>query len=96
MIDIMPTEKKQDFVAKGNLLLKLANAETEMEDKIILYGRAASYFRKYDTELYENTIKLLLQKYFETLYLILCFSTKDNCVPQGFLTNICRHYLLSH
>ena len=65
MIDIMPTEKKQDFVAKGNLLLKLANAETEMEDKIILYGRAASYFRKYDTEVYENTIKLLLQKYFE-------------------------------
>ena len=65
IIDIMPTENKQDFIAKGNVILKLAQKEDAIEDKIILYGKALSYFKKHDKELYENTLNMLIDKYFD-------------------------------
>lgn len=80
MIDMIPTEKKQDFIAKGNILLELASYEPQMEDKIIHYTRALNYFKKYDKVLYEKTVDKLLVMYFELAKYYVASKDKESAI----------------
>jgi len=64
VIDKMPLKTKKDFIEKGKILTKLARAEISLEDKIIHYTKALSYFKKYDKELYENNMPRFIDSYF--------------------------------
>ena len=64
-IDVIPTKRKEDFLAKADLLISLANAINDLEDKIVLYRRAVTYYKKYDAKMYNKILNDLVDLYFE-------------------------------
>lgn len=64
MIDIIPTQSKGEFVAKGKILVELAKHDGDLENRIIHYTRAISYFKNYDASLTRITTDKLVDTYF--------------------------------
>lgn len=65
IIDLMPLKNKNDFLAKGKILLKLAKFEDSLEEKIIHYSTALNFFKKYDKNLYLSNLPKFINTYFE-------------------------------
>jgi len=59
-IDIIPLKTDKDFIEKANLLIKLANTETDVEEKIIHYNKALKYLKKYKPKEYNEKTELLI------------------------------------
>jgi len=64
IIDSIPTKSKDNFIDKANLLVKLAESDANIEEKIIHYARALSYYKKYDKLQYNAKSAKLINLYF--------------------------------
>ncbi|MCQ2957521.1 MAG: hypothetical protein MJ180_01310 [Candidatus Gastranaerophilales bacterium] len=64
-IDAMPTSSKEDFLAKADLLIKLSREISDLEEKIVYYRRAVSYYKKYDKTAFNETLDELINLYFK-------------------------------
>lgn len=66
-INRIPVKTKEDFIKKANILIILANAETNFEDKIVHYDSALKYYKKYDKKLYDKNVDFLVRTYFNLI-----------------------------
>lgn len=104
IIELMPTNNANDFIAKANAFVKLAKKEDSLEEKIVHYTRAVSYLKKCDENLYNSRVNELIAVYFQLVEyykqqnepesaLALCkniIKYKDDCLTNN---DLALHYM---